>query len=278
MRSRAFLTILVAALAVTVGVSLNSGYSQEKAKVVIKGSTTVLPITLKAIEACKKTMPEVSISVEGSGSGNGIKSLLDGTCDIANSSREMKKEEFAKAAAAKIKVKEVVVAYDMIVPVIHPSNPVTNLTKDQLKGIYDGSISNWKEVGGKDEKIVVISRDTSSGTYEYWHEDVLKKTDTRKDALLQASNGAVVTTVAGNKKAIGYIGFGYLNKRVKALEVNGVIATLENGKSGAYPISRKLYNYVNEATMSPATKDFINFLLSAKGQEIVKQAGFIPLK
>ncbi len=276
MKSKGFLKILILTMAVMVGVS--SVYSQDKAKVIIKGSTTVLPITLKAIEVFKKTRPNISVSVDGSGSGNGIKALLDGSCEIANSSREMKKEEFAKAAASKLKVREIVVGYDMIVPIVNPRNPVNALTKEQLKGIYDGSISNWKEVGGNDEKIVVVSRDTSSGTYEYWHEDVLKKTDTRKDALLQASNGAVVNTVAGNKKAIGYIGFGYLNKGVKAVQVNGIIATIANGKNGSYPISRKLYMYVNDNKLSSEAKTFIDYLLSNDGQKIVASTGYIPLK
>ena len=141
------------------------GCSKDKGtKIIVKGSTTVLPITQKAAEEYRKAN-RVSISIEGSGSGNGIKAIIDGTCDIANSSREMKDKEIAKAKDKGITVKEVTVAYDMIVPIVHPSNNVTNLTVNQLKAIYDGSITNWKEVGGKDAAIVVISRDTSSGTY-----------------------------------------------------------------------------------------------------------------
>lgn len=247
-------------------------------KVVIKGSTTVLPITMKAIEAYKKKKPDVAVSLEGSGSGNGIKSLLEGSCDIANSSREMKKEELSKAKAASARIKEIVVAWDMIVPIVNPANPVSNLTLEQLKAIYDGSITNWKALGGKDEKIVVISRDTSSGTYEYWHEFVMKKTDVRRDALLQASSGAVVSGVAMNRKAIAYVGFGYLNKNVKAVNVNGVTPNLENGKTKKYAIARELYMYVNEGKYSQAAKDFVAFLLSAEGQGIVKAAGYIPLR
>lgn len=261
-----------------VAMSLSMVYASEKGKVVVKGSTTVLPITMKAIEAYKTVKPEISISVEGSGSGNGIKALLDGTCDIANSSREMKKEEKDKAKAAKMKIKEVTVAYDMIVPIVHPSNKVKNLTKEQLKGIYDGTITNWKQVGGEDMNIVVVSRDSSSGTYEYWNEDIMKKTDVRKDSLMQASNGAVVNTVASNKKAIGYVGFGYLDKSVKGLDVNGIPATLKNGKSGKYPISRKLFMYVNENSYTADSKGFVTYLLSKDGQKIVAEAGFIPLK
>ncbi len=248
----------------------------EGARIVIKGSTTVLPITQKTSEKYRK-LSNVSISIEGSGSGNGIKALLDGTCDIANSSREMKAEELESAKKKRISVKEIVLAYDMIVTIVHPSNPVKDLSLDQLKGIYSGSISNWKELGGKDKKIVVISRDTSSGTYEVWNEKVMKKTDVSNRALLQASNGAIISTVAVNPKSIGYVGYGYLNNSVKPLMVNGVPGTIENGKSGKYPVTRKLYMYVNKNKLSKETEKYINFILSRQGQALVKEEGFIPL-
>ena len=245
-------------------------------KIVIKGSTTVLPITQKAAEEYRK-QNKVSITIEGSGSGNGIKALIDGTCSIANSSREMKEKELGTAKEKGIAVKEITVAYDMIVPVVNPANTVKNLTMDQLKGIYDGSIKNWKQVGGKDESIVVISRDTSSGTYEIWHEKVMKKTDVAKDALLQASNGAIVSAIAGNPKAIGYIGYGYIDKTVKALTISGVEPTLDNGKSGKFPVSRKLYMYVDEKKITGESQKFIDYLLSPDGQKLVKEAGFISI-
>ncbi|PKL41226.1 MAG: phosphate ABC transporter substrate-binding protein [Spirochaetae bacterium HGW-Spirochaetae-1] len=253
------------------GCSKNSG-----GKIVIKGSTTVLPITQKAAEEYRKTN-KISISIEGSGSGNGIKAIIDGTCDIGNSSREMKEKELKSARENGVKVKEITVAYDMIIPVVHPSNPVKTLTTDQLKAIYDGSIKNWKEVGGKDATIVVISRDTSSGTYEVWESKIMNKTDVRKDALLQASNGAVASSIAGNPKAIGYIGYGYLSDGMNSVMVNNVEGTIENGKSGKFPISRKLYMYINEAKISKEAMDFVNYLIGADGQKLVKEAGFIPL-
>lgn len=246
-------------------------------KVVIKGSTTVLPITQKTAEAYRK-VNKVSITIEGSGSGNGIKALIDGTCDIANSSREMKPEELKSAADKGKKVKEVTVAIDMIVPVVHPSNGVKEITMGQLKAIYDGSITNWKQLGGKDENIVVISRDTSSGTYEIWHEKVMKKTDVKKDALLQASNGAIISSVAANPKAIGYVGYGYIDSSVKPLNVDKVEGTIENGKSGKYPISRKLYMYVDENRVSADTQKYIDYILGDEGQKLVRDAGFIPVR
>ena len=245
-------------------------------KIVIKGSTTVLPITQKAAEEYRK-QNKVSITIEGSGSGNGIKALIDGTCNIANSSREMKEKELQSAKEKGIAVKEIPVAIDMIVPVVNPGNPVKNITMDQLKGIYGGTIKNWKQVGGKDENIVVISRDTSSGTYEIWHEKVMKNADVAKDALLQASNGAIVSAIAGNPKAIGYIGYGYIDKTVKALTVSGVEPTLENGKSGKFPVSRKLYMYVDQNKVTGEAQKFIDYLLGADGQKLVTEAGFISI-
>ena len=266
----AVFSIAIAAAAFT-GCSRNNG-----PQIVIKGSTTVLPITQKAAEKYRETV-KAAISIDGSGSGNGIKALLDGNCDIANSSRSMKQEELDAAKAKGIAIKEITVGYDMIVPIVHPGNPIKNLSLAQLKGIYDGAITNWKELGGKNEQIVVISRDTSSGTYEIWHEKVLKKTDVRKDALLQASNGAILSSVAANPKAIGYIGFGYINGSVKAVTIDNVEVTLENGKSGKFPVSRKLFMYINSLKISTDAQKFIDFLISADGQAIVKETGFIPL-
>lgn len=263
--------LLISGVAFT-GCSKDSGN-----KIVIKGSTTVLPITQKAAEAYRK-IHKTRFSIEGSGSGNGIRAVIDGSCDIGNSSREMKEKEIKKAEKKGAKVKEIVVAYDMIIPIVHPSNPIKNISSNQLKAIYDGSISNWKDLGGKDGKIVVISRDTSSGTYEVWHKLIMKKTDVRKDALLQASNGAIVSVVANNKNAISYVGFGYLTKKISPLQVDGIIGTLENGKSGKFPISRELFMYINTNKISKQAKDFIKFLTGKEGQELVKKAGFIPLK
>lgn len=255
-----------------------AGCGPRPEKVTIKGSTTVLPITLKAIDAYSRLNHNAAISVDGSGSGNGIKALLDGSCDIANSSRAMKNEELDKARAAGITVKEIIVAYDMIVPVVHTGNRIANISKEQLKAVYDGSLDNWSKLGGDDGAIVVISRDTSSGTYEYWHEDVMKKSEVRKDALLQASSGAVLSAVTNNRRAMAYVGFGYLNTSVKALKVNGIEPTIDNGKSGKYPISRPLYMYVNENRLSGETRKFIDFLLGDEGQALVKAAGFIPIR
>ncbi|HOF13072.1 MAG TPA: phosphate ABC transporter substrate-binding protein [Spirochaetota bacterium] len=263
-------------LIVSVGLLMLACKKEAKEKVVVKGSTTVLPIAQRSAEVFYEKN-KVVISLSGTGSGDGIKALIDGSCDIANSSREMHEVELEMAKRKGETIKGVAIAYDMIVPIVHPSNPVGNLTLHQLKAIYEGSVKNWNDVGGNDETIVVISRDSSSGTYEVWESKVMKNVEVRKDALLQASNGAVLSVVARNKKAIGYVGYGYLNDTVKVLFVNSVEPTIPNGKSGKYPIARKLYMYVNDVKIKPAAQNFIDFILSPEGQSIVKETGFIPI-
>ncbi len=243
----------------------------------IKGSTTVLPIAQKAAEAFMKVYPDVNVSVSGGGSGNGIKAIIDGTTDIADASRFIKDKEVKLAVEKGVYPVPFGVAYDCIVPVVHPSNPVANLTKDQLKAIYQGKIKNWKELGGPDKKVVVISRDTSSGTYEVWEKIIMKKERVYPGALLQASNGAVAQSVAKNSYAIGYVGISYLNKDLKALTVNNVEASAENAMSGSYPVSRILYMFT-KGWPTGTTLKFINFVMHpAKGQKIVAEAGYVPL-
>lgn len=246
-------------------------------KLVIKGSTTVLPIAQKVAEAYMKENPEVKISISGGGSGNGIKAIIDGTTDIADSSRFIKDKEIKLAVEKGRYPVPFSVAYDCIVPVVHPTNTLKNITMDQLKAIYKGEVTNWKQIGGPDRKIVVISRDTSSGTYEVWEEKVMKKERVYPGALLQASNGAVAQAVGKNKNAIGYIGLGYMNSTVKALTVNNVVGTPETTLSGEFPVSRPLYMFTNKWPKG-GTSRFINYVLHPeKGQKYVKEAGYVPL-
>jgi phosphate transport system substrate-binding protein len=245
--------------------------------IVIKGSTTVLPIAQKVAEVYMRANPDVRISISGGGSGNGIKALIDGSTDIADSSRFIKSKEVKLAIEKGRYPVPFAVAYDCIVPVVHPSNFVSNLSMEQLKAIYKGEIKNWKDLGGPDRKIVVISRDTSSGTYEVWHEKVMKKERVYPGALLQASNGAVVQAVAKNKNAIGYIGLGYLDPSVKALTVNGVEGSEETTLNSTYPISRPLYMFT-AGWPKGDTLNFINFVIHPqKGQKYVADAGYVPL-
>ncbi|GAB6906372.1 Phosphate binding protein [Desulfosarcina cetonica] len=244
---------------------------------VIKGSTTVLPISQIAVEAYMKAHPDVNISLSGGGSSNGIKALIDGSTDIANASRFIKEKEVDMALKKGVYPVPFAVAYDSIIPIVHPSNTLTNITRAQLKDIYMGKITNYKEIGGPDLKIVICSRDTSSGTYETWEGKVMQKERVTPAAQVMASNGAIVQAVSDNKFAIGYIGIGYLNAKVKALKVDGVEGTKESTLNGTFPISRPLFMFTN-GWPTGDTLNFVNYMLNpATGQKYVAEAGYVPL-
>jgi phosphate transport system substrate-binding protein len=243
----------------------------------INGSTTILPIVQAVAEAFMQDHPDVNVSVSGGGSGNGIRELIDGAVDIADSSRFLKTEEVKTAVKRGVYPVPFAVAYDCIVPVVHPSNPVENITLAQLRDIYSGHIKNWKELGGPDMTIVIISRDTSSGTYEIWDERVMNGERIFPGALLQASNGAIIQTVSKNKHALGYAGIGYLDKTVKALSVDGIQGTSESVRDGRFPIARALFMFTR-GWPDGDTLNFINYTIHPGiGQRYVKAAAFIPL-
>jgi phosphate transport system substrate-binding protein len=244
--------------------------------VVIKGSTTVLPIAQAALEVYMKAHPGVNISLSAGGSGDGIKALIDKSTDIANSSREIKDKEITLARAHGVEPVAYTVAIDAIVPIVHPKNKVNGLTIDQLSQIYQGKITNWKEVGGDNLTIVVVSRDSSSGTFESWGHLVLNNARVTPKAQLQASSGAVVQTVSKNRYAIGYIGLGYLNTSVKGLTVNGITASAKTALSKEYPVARPLYMYTSGRPVGEVA-NFLKFILSPTGQKLVAQEGFVPL-
>ena len=244
--------------------------------VVIKGSTTVLPITQAALEAYMKASPGVNISLSGGGSGEGIKGLIDKTADIATSSREIKPKEIDLAKSKNVDPVAHIVAIDALTPIVHPRNKVDGLTTDQLSQIYQGKIRNWKEVGGDDLKIVVVSRDSSSGTFESWGHLVLNDAKVSPRAQMQASSGAVVQAISKNRYAIGYVGIGYVNDSVKALSVNGIKASAQTALSKEYPISRPLYMYTDGQPQG-VVAGFITFVLSPAGQKLVAKEGFVPL-
>jgi phosphate transport system substrate-binding protein len=271
-----FMGIALALWALTPSFLAMSG-AQAAEKLTITGSTTVLPIAQKAAEDYMKRNPDVQISVAGTGSGDGIKAIIDGTADIGDSSRDMKDEEIELAKFKGVTPVKHVVAMDCIVPVVHLSNPVDNLTLEQLKAIYTGKIKNWEELGGPKKTIVVVSRDSSSGTFEVWNKMVLNEERVRPDAQLQASNGAVAQTVAGNKYAVGYVGLGYLNPRLKAVKVDGVMASPETAKDGSYPVARELYMFTS-GEPNGALKGFLNFVKGPEGAKIVGEEGFVTLK
>ena len=248
----------------------------------IKGSDTMLPLSQKEAEAFMKNNPFKTVIVTGGGSGVGISALVDGTTDLAQSSRKIKFSEKQKLNEGGKTAREVIAAYDALAIVVHPDNKVSNLTREQLEGIFTGKIKNWKEVGGDDLKIVPYSRETSSGTYEFFKESVLKNKNYMSGIMSMPATGAIIQSVSQTKGAIGYVGLAYLNKDVKAIHVSydkgvtHVEPSVANAKNNTYPIVRPLYYYY-EAKAEPRVKPFVDYVLSPEGQKIVSEIGFITV-
>ena len=248
----------------------------------IKGSDTVLPVAQQTAERFMALNPDAQITVTGGGTGVGISALLDATTDIAMASRPIKFSEKMKVKSAGKEVEEVIVAYDALAVVVHPSNPVKQLTRQQLEDIFRGKITNWKQVGGDDRKIVVYSRETSSGTYEFFKESVLKNKNYMSSSLSMPATGAIIQSVSQTKGAIGYVGLAYLSPRVKSLSVSYdgkhfAPPTMESATDKSYPIVRPLYYYYNTENAGQVNP-LISFILSPAGQEIIKKSGYIPVK
>ncbi len=253
-----------------------------------KGSDTLVHLALAWAERYMQEHPEVRISVTGGGSGTGFAALINGTVDIANASRAIKPEEVEAARANGIVPVEFTVARDDIAIVVHPSNPVEGLTLAQLSQIYTGRIVNWREVGGEDRPIVLLSRESNSGTYVYFLEHVIRMGDADSDllfspdTLLMPSSEGISAEVRQNPNAIGYDGLGYVTPDQKVVAVardaNGpyVLPSVEPVNDGSYPISRPLYMYTsNEPT--GAVKQYLDWILS-EGQAVVPELGFVPLR
>jgi len=266
----------------TIAIAALIGASAFAQKIVIKGSDTVLPLSQKESESYMKKNPSQSITVVGGGSGVGIAALLDGTTDIAMSSRALKMDERMKLQDAGKAFKEVTIANDALAAIVNPSNKVTKLTREQLEGIYTGKIKNWKEVGGDDMQIVVYARETSSGTYEFFKEHVMSRKNYASSVLNMPATGAIIQSVSQTKGAIGYVGLAYVTKDVKDLAVSYdkgktyVEATVANAKNKSYPIVRPLL-YFYPTSKEKAVKPFIDFILSAEGQKIVTEVGYVSM-
>ncbi|MGM0470865.1 MAG: phosphate ABC transporter substrate-binding protein [Bacillota bacterium] len=242
----------------------------------VQGSSTVLPIAQRAAEVYMESNPDVSITVRGGGSGNGIAALVDGAVDIADASRFIKSKELKQARKNEVYPVPHRVAMDGIAVVVNPANSVKELTLEDIKKIYTGQITNWQELGGPDKDIVIVSRDSSSGTYEVFGEIALDGQRVTPSALLQSSNGAVASAVSNTEGAIGYVGIGYLSDDLKAVKVNGVKPTNATVANGKFPIARPLFMFT-DGWPKGLTAKFINFILSKQGQKIVENQGYVPL-
>jgi phosphate transport system substrate-binding protein len=253
-----------------------------------KGSDTIVNLALAWAERYQAAHPEIRISVTGGGSGTGLASLINGTVDIANASRQIKDEEIAQAQANGIQPVEHVIARDAIAVIVNPENPVSELTLQQISDIYSGRIKNWSEVGGDDRPIVRLSRETNSGTHVYFLETVLRlgkkddKTLFSMDTLLLPSSEGIIAEVRDNPNAIGYDGLGYVPKDLKKIAIAKsagepfVLPSVETVNDKSYPIARDLYMYT-KGEPAGLIKTYLDWILSPEAQEIVLQLGFVPI-
>lgn len=277
--ARIKLTVLLSVLLIALAGAGCLGQNSDN-QIYTSGSTTVLPLMQELSAKYMESHKDVTIIVSGGGSGVGIADFIDGTNDIAMSSRAIRDSEVEAAASKNRPPAEHTIAYDGITVIVHPSNNVSNLTMDQLQKIYSGEIKNWKDVGGPDKEIAVIARDSASGTQEFFTEAVMRGVPYRNDMITQSATGAVIYETSQNEKAIGIIGAAYQVTSVKtvAVNVNGtnVMPTEENILSGVYPISRALYIYADQKP-STAVSEFIAYILSPEGQKVVKDLGYAPV-
>lgn len=249
--------------------------------ITVKGSDTMVRLGQRWAEEYMKMHKDITLQVSGGGSGTGIAALLNRGTDICEASRDMKPQEYADAESKKIKLFRVAVALDGIAVFINDANPVKELSLEQLRGIYTGSITNWKEVGGPSHIIILYGRENNSGTYAYFKEFVLKNEDYAEATQTLPGTAAVVNAVAQDKFGIGYGGIAWA-KGVKALAVKkdektpGVEPSMETVINGTYPISRELYWFFN-GTPTGDLKDLLNWALSADGQKIAQETDYVPL-
>lgn len=263
-------TLLVAVLAACGSEDGTQSSTGGQSLITISGSTSVGPLAEKLAMDYEETA-DVKIEVNQIGSSAGITNTINGVSQIGMSSRDLKPEEIDSG------IEELIIAYDGIVVVAHPSNPVNDLTMEQVKQIFTGDITNWKDVGGKDMEIVVVSREDGSGSRDAFQEIVgYKSGELIRNAIVASGNGNIKTTVATNKHAVGFISFEYIDETVSAMAINGVAALAENVLDGKYQLSRP-FLFVHQPGLSEAATQFTDFILSADGQKVVESAGAIPL-
>jgi len=268
------LLVLVAAI-LSAGCTVGERTPAKTETLLISGSTTVLPVAQLTAEAFMAKNPDVDLQISGGGSSVGIQAAGSGTADIGMASRDLKESE--KEAYPDL-VKHVV-ALDGIVIIVNPENSLGSLTLDEVRGIYNGTYRNWNDLGGPDQEIVVTGRDSASGTREFFHETVMQKEDFVETQLEKNSNGAVKQTVAQTPGAIGYVGLGYIDASVKALPIDAgsgpVEPTIENIEDGTYPLARELFMFTRGEPTGLAA-EYLSFISSPEGQQIIRDAGFVP--
>lgn len=284
MKLKFILTALI--IFFVVGCNEKADPNEPQGFIQVKGSDTLVNAAQKIAEEFMKEYPYVFVAVTGGGSGVGIASLINKTCDVATASREIKPKEVELAQKRGVFPKELIVAHDGVAVIVNKNNPVDKLTIEDLHKIFTGETVSWKQFGGKDLPIVTLSREVSSGTHTYFKEQVIhlgKKDRTEEfsaKTLLLSSSQTIVEEVATNEGAIGYLGMGYVSDRIKSLMLNRngqfYPPDIDNVLKGTYPLSRPLYFYTNGEPQG-VTKSFIDFTLSYKGQRQFEETGFVPL-
>ena len=244
----------------------------------IKGSDTILPLASAWAEAYMKKHPNAMIAVTGGGSGTGFAALINGSCDIADASREAKPKEITQGRDRNVILKAHTVAKDGIAIIVNPKNPIKGVTKVELAKLYSGA-TNWKQVGGENMKVVTTGRDSSSGTYVFFQDSVLKGRRYRSDMLSLPSNNAICNAVSQDEGAVGYVGLAFAKEfaakhKVRIVAVSGVVASDETVASGKYPLWRYLYCYTNGKPRGQA-ESYLKFVISNEGQKIVEELGYV---
>ncbi|MDP1715612.1 MAG: PstS family phosphate ABC transporter substrate-binding protein [Anaerolineales bacterium] len=290
MKSVLILFLLSSFMLTSCGSFNNSSASDSTANYIEnKGSDTIVNLALAWAETYQSRHPDIRISVTGGGSGTGIAALINNTVDIANASRRIKQEEIDEAKKNGIEPVEFIIARDAIAVIVNAENPVSELTLEQISGIYSGEITNWSEVGGEDRPIVKLSRETNSGTHVYFLETVLRlgnkedKTLFSMDTLLLPSSEGIISEVRDNPNAIGYDGLGYVPDDLKTIGIAKeagsayVLPAISTVNDKTYPIARDLYMYTN-GEPTGVVKEYLDWILSAEAQQIVAELGFVPVK
>ena len=281
--------LLVSSLLVSCGPDSSETASDSQAKYIEnKGSDTIVNLALAWAERYQSEHPDARISVTGGGSGTGIASLINKTVDIANASRQIKQEEIEAANANGVEPVEHIIARDAIAVIVHPDNPVHELTLQQISDIYSGKINNWQEVGGEDRPIVRLSRETNSGTHVYFLETVLRLGDSENktffstDTLLLPSSEGIIAEVRQNPNALGYDGLGYVPDDLKMIAIAEeagmpyVLPSIPTVNDKSYAIARDLYMYT-DGEPTGTIKEYLDWILSAEAQQIVAELGFVPV-
>lgn len=277
---------LIVMVCLLIGILFTIVRGDEKKSITIKGSDTMVHLVSNWAEAFMKEDPNVEVAVTGGGSGTGIAALINGTTEICASSRDMKGKEKQQAKEKGVEVKEVVVARDGIAVIVNPKNPVKELEMQQIAQIYTGTYTKWNQMEGGDKEILVFSRESSSGTYAFFQEHVLKNKDYTPKAKLMPATSAIIESVSTDEDAIGYVGLGYALAAGDKVKIIGVKADANSPAvmpseatviSGEYSISRPLYLYVPTKAKAEVTA-FVDFCLSDAGQTIVKKEGYVTIK